>query len=132
MCLQVDDENKLRAIFDMGTNEVRTVTCGCARWQAMLHVTVCLHLWFGSARLLPLACVPPQPSCPPLQVHLHHLNATPAPHAPPQSHEQGRLTWTNTGSLGGGGDLKLTARMKLDKDSMQQVRAFTASAIILN
>ncbi|PRW56481.1 outer envelope pore chloroplastic-like [Chlorella sorokiniana] len=51
---KVDDENKLRAIFDMGTNE-------------------------------------------------------------------GRLTWTNTGSLGGGGDLKLTARMKLDKDSMQQM-----------
>ena len=45
---QVDDENKLRAIFDMGSNE-------------------------------------------------------------------GALTWTNTGSLGGGGDLKLTARMKLDK-----------------
>lgn len=51
---KVDDENKLRAIFDMGSNE-------------------------------------------------------------------GTLTWTNTGSLGGGGDLKLTARMKLDKDSMQQM-----------
>lgn len=51
---KVDDENKLRAVFDMGSNE-------------------------------------------------------------------GTLTWTNTGALGGGGDTKLTARMKLDKDSMQQV-----------
>ena len=51
---RVDDENKLRAVVDMGTNE-------------------------------------------------------------------GALTWTNCGSLGGGGETKLTARMKLDKDSMQQV-----------
>ena len=51
---RVDDENKLRAVVDMGTNE-------------------------------------------------------------------GALTWTNCGSLGGGGETKLTARMRLDKDSMQQV-----------
>ncbi|PSC72530.1 DEAD-box ATP-dependent RNA helicase chloroplastic isoform B [Micractinium conductrix] len=51
---KVDDDNKLRAVFDMGSNE-------------------------------------------------------------------GALTWTNSGSLGGGGDTKVTARMKLDKDSMQQM-----------
>jgi len=34
---------------------------------------------------------------------------------------EGALTWTNSGSLGGGGETKLTARMKLDKDSMQQM-----------
>jgi hypothetical protein len=55
---KVDDDNKLRAIFDMGSNE-------------------------------------------------------------------GWLTWTNTGSLGGGGNTKLTARMKLDKDSMQQMPTLT-------
>lgn len=55
---RVDDENKLRAVFDMGSNE-------------------------------------------------------------------GTLTWTNSGSLGGGGATKLTARMKLDKDSMQQMPTLT-------
>ncbi|KAL4443479.1 hypothetical protein ABPG75_011216 [Micractinium tetrahymenae] len=55
---KVDDENKLRAVFDMSTNE-------------------------------------------------------------------GALTWTNSGSLGGGGSTKLTARMKLDKDSMQQMPTLT-------
>lgn len=38
--LQVDDENKLRAIFDMGSNEVRAVLC-CAPCPA-LHAG-CLH-----------------------------------------------------------------------------------------
>jgi len=57
---KVDDDNKLRAIFDMGSNE-------------------------------------------------------------------GTLTWTNTGSLGGGGNTKLTARMKLDKHSMQQMPTLTLS-----
>lgn len=28
---------------------------------------------------------------------------------------EGALTWTNTGGMGGGGDMKVTARMKLDK-----------------
>jgi hypothetical protein len=51
---KVDDENKLRAIFDMGSNE-------------------------------------------------------------------GMLTWTNTGSLGGGGDTKVTARMRLDKDGIEKM-----------
>lgn len=45
------------------------------------------------------------------------------PLAPPLP--QGTLTWTNTGSLGGGGATKLTARMKLDKDSMQQMPTLT-------
>ncbi|EFN58187.1 expressed protein [Chlorella variabilis] len=33
---------------------------------------------------------------------------------------EGTLTWYNTGSLGGGGETRLTARMKLDKDNVQQ------------
>lgn len=57
---KVDDDNKLRAIFDMGSNE-------------------------------------------------------------------GALTWTNSASLGGGGETKVTARMKLDKDSMQQMPTLTIS-----
>jgi hypothetical protein len=35
---------------------------------------------------------------------------------------QGVLTWFNTGSLGGGGETRVSARMRMDKDSMQQVR----------
>jgi hypothetical protein len=34
---------------------------------------------------------------------------------------QGTLVWYNTGSLGGGGETRVIARMRLDKDNMQQV-----------
>lgn len=34
---------------------------------------------------------------------------------------EGTLIWTNSGSLGGGGQTRVSARMKLDKDSMQQM-----------
>lgn len=90
-------------------------------------------LWPASSRQIeePLASHAchglPTSHCSHLPPSLHASSCVPAEPLPPVAHfgpslsEQGTLTWTNTGSLGGGGDLKLTARMKLDKDSMQQV-----------
>lgn len=74
---------------------------GFGLWRAARQLPVCILVW-----QLPL---------------LYHPCHSPSRHAPPPYVLQGTLTWTNSGSLGGGGETKLTARMKLDKDSMQQV-----------
>lgn len=77
-------------------------------WQRTSHPLVpassqlCLPLAVPTRLLCPFPCLDPRPP--------------PPSRAPPQ----GTLTWYNTGSLGGGGETRLTARMKLDKDNVQQ------------
>lgn len=50
-----------------------------------------------------------------------------SPVAPPTHHVarhfllQGSLQWVNNGALGGGGELRITAKATMDKDGMKQV-----------
>lgn len=112
---RMDDENRVRAIFDMGSNEVgQAGAANLAQVPRLADATLCSR------------CGLPKGS--------HGLRDAGQPHASPFAHRlvvcvllpapcslQGTLTWYNTGSLGGGGETRVSARMRMDKDSMQQV-----------
>lgn len=100
----MDDENKLRVIYDTGARAVLVCSCALAlllRWTGGDGSCACLH-------------APPR-----LSVLVPTLTPLPTARPPPAGNNDALLTWTNTGSLGGGGETRVTARMKLDKLDQQ-------------